>query len=84
MESITLKITRTETWYPKIIIPESDRQSFNHMPDDQAEEYISKLIEQNEDWVYDEYRHKYTLDTETETETHKENMAPETEKETTK
>jgi len=73
MKSITLRITRTETWYPEIIIPDSDRQAFNHMSDDQAEVYISKLIEENEDWVYDEMHHKYTLDTDTETETYKEN-----------
>jgi hypothetical protein len=75
MKSITLKITRTETWYPEISIPEKDQSAFNHMPDDQAEEYISKLTEENEEWIYDEMRHKYTLDTDVETETFKENMA---------
>ena len=74
MKSITLRITRTETWYPEIIIPESDRQAFNHMSDDQAQDYIGKLIEENEEFVYDEYLHKYTLETETETETYEENM----------
>tara|TARA_R110000737_G_scaffold57622_1_gene83027 strand:- start:1348 stop:1584 length:237 start_codon:yes stop_codon:yes gene_type:complete len=65
MYTITLDITRTETWRPEITIPEKDRKAFAHMPDEQAHDYILKLADEMSDYVFDEYHHKYTLETET-------------------
>ena len=66
MYTITLDITRTETWRPEITIPEKDRKAFAHMSDEQAHDYILKLADEMSDYVLDEYHHKYTLETETE------------------
>ena len=65
MYTITLDITRTETWRPEITIPEKDRKAFAHMSDEQAHDYILKLADEMSDYVFDEYHHKYTLETET-------------------
>ena len=65
MYTITLNVTRTETWRPEITIPEKDRKAFAHMSDEQAHDYILKLADEMSDYVFDEYRHKYTLETET-------------------
>jgi len=68
MYKITLNVSRTETWRPEITIPERDRKAFANMSDEQAAEYILKLADEMSDYVFDEYQHKATLETETDIE----------------
>lgn len=68
MFTITLNVSRTETWRPEITIPEKDRKAFAHMSDEQAAEYVLKLADEMSDYVFDEYRHKATLETYTDIE----------------
>ena len=65
MYTYSLKITRTETWRPKITVPDKDRKAFYHMTDDQANDYLTKLAYENYDYVFDEYNHKYTYESDT-------------------
>ena len=68
MYKITLNVSITETWRPEITIPEKDRKAFALFSDDQAAEYILKLADEMADYVFDEYKHKATLETVTEIE----------------
>jgi hypothetical protein len=52
---VQLKVTRTETWFPVYEVPAN-------MNDDEAETFISA---EAPDEVFDEYNHKYTLETDT-------------------
>ena len=65
MFTITLNVSRTETWRPEITIPEKDRKAFAHMSDEHAAEYVLKLADELSDYVFDEYEHKATLETDT-------------------
>ena len=68
MYTITLNVSRTETWRPEITIPEKDRKAFSHLSNEHAAEYILKLADEMSDYVFDEYKHKATLETDTEIE----------------
>ena len=52
---VQVRVTRKETWWPEFEVPAS-------MSDEEAERYINA---EAPDEVYDEYNHKYTLDTDT-------------------
>ena len=52
---VQVRVTRTETWWPEYEVPV-------HMTDAEAEDYI---VGKAPDEVFDEYLHKYTLDTDT-------------------
>tara|TARA_R110001632_G_scaffold28605_1_gene76147 strand:- start:434 stop:793 length:360 start_codon:yes stop_codon:yes gene_type:complete len=52
---VQLKVTRTETWFPVYEVPAE-------MNDFEAETHVNA---EAPDEVFDEYNHKYTLDTET-------------------
>lgn len=52
---VQLKVTRTDTWFPVYEVPA-------HMSDEEADDYINGEAPEE---VFDEYNHKYTLDTDT-------------------
>jgi len=52
---VQLRVTQKNTWWPKFEVPAN-------MSDEEAERYINA---EAPDEVYDEYNHKYTLDTDT-------------------
>ena len=68
MYTYSLKITRTETWRPQITVPDKDRKAFYHMTDDQANDYLTKLAYENSDYVFDEYYHSFTYESDTDIE----------------
>jgi hypothetical protein len=65
MYTYSLKITRIETWRPQITVPEKDRKAFAHMSDDQANDYLTKLAYENSDYVFDDYYHSFTYESDT-------------------
>lgn len=57
--TIKLKVTRFEVWYPEVEVPA-------HLSNGQALDYISDGVDEElTDYVYDDYRNKATLDTDT-------------------
>tara|TARA_B110000971_G_scaffold202954_1_gene223112 strand:- start:157 stop:354 length:198 start_codon:yes stop_codon:yes gene_type:complete len=58
MRNVQIKVTRTDTWWPVIEVPEL-------MTDEEAEEWINA---EAPDEVFDLYRHKDTLNTTTDAE----------------
>ena len=51
---IQVRVTRTETWWPEYEVPD-------HMTDGEAEDHINAEVPGE---IFDEYLHKYTLNTE--------------------
>ena len=55
MRKVQIKVTRTDTWFPVYEVPDN-------MGDNEAEDWINA---EAPDEVFDEYNHKYTLETDT-------------------
>ena len=68
MYTYSLKITRNETWRPQITVPEQDRKAFANMSDDRANEYLTWLAYENSDYVFDDYYHSFTYESDTDIE----------------
>ena len=59
-KTVTLKMERHEEWYPKCRVPA-------HLDEVGALRYC---YEHYNDWIYDEYLHKYTYEAETHSDIH--------------